>query len=612
MFVSIRHRFTYRLWLWLGLASGLAWGEPPRTWVISVGVDDYVQDSIPDLKFAGADAKLVSQSLQQLAGVPVGNIFTFTSDAVQPDLTPRATNIMHRLHSIKSQCKAQDSLVFFFAGHGLQLEQQGYLLTEESDNRSPETLKVSSLRSDDLFKQLLQMPTNKVLLVFDACRNESGSKGLGDGLSSSFSLSRANLEYATIFSCNVGERSWEWAERKHGFFTYHFAEGLKTGAADSQGTVSLQSLTRYLGDTVPASVQSHAKASQNPIFRYEGPGSDRWVLTRLASKPSTQVLSSGEQARLVAQLDAARAQLEQAQAEKKLLEDRLLLQQAEAKKLLTRLEILERQSAAMPGGDALVASREAAQQQLQKAQQVKAAAGSDVELLQAEKEELQAQNQALQARIKILELKLGKAELSASRDVRLLSDQELVRLKQREQLAAAPQDRLQSQVERLRREQELYLLDVPELAQALPPPDRADPKVAELQAQVELYEESTRVLQQQLQTVGKALLSLQRQKSEADTRLQLAEAALAQSQAEVTRLRGQLSAMAQENAAAQRELVESRQRGEELLERLRLAEEALRKKFPGVAFSSQYASITRRARVSDLMFQVEPNAPDSL
>jgi hypothetical protein len=66
------------------------------------------------------------------------------------------------------------------------------------------------------------------------------------------------------------------------------------------------------------------------------------------------------------------------------------------------------------------------------------------------------------------------------------------------------------------------------------------------------------------------------------------------------------------NADYQRQVVESRQRNEELLARLKQFEEQVRQKFPGVAFASEYASITRRARVSDLMFEVEPLAPDSL
>lgn len=52
----------------LGLLGLLAWSwpgpravpTPPRTWVVAVGIDDYVRESIPDLRFAAADARLMA------------------------------------------------------------------------------------------------------------------------------------------------------------------------------------------------------------------------------------------------------------------------------------------------------------------------------------------------------------------------------------------------------------------------------------------------------------------------------------------------------------------------------------------------------------------------
>jgi uncharacterized caspase-like protein len=595
--------------LCLIFGTGAAWAQAPQTWVVSVGVDEYVTPSVPDLKFAGADAKLISQSLQDLAKVPAANIFTFTSDAVQPDLSPRATNIMYRLSWLRERCKAGDTLVFFFAGHGMQVDQQGYLLTEETDNRSADTLKVSSLRSEDLFRQLFDMPTSKILFIFDACRNEAGStKGMGEGVARTFSLSRGNLEYATIFSCKVGERSWEWQDKRHGFFTYHLAEGLKGGAVEPGGEVSLHSLTRYLGETVPVSAQTYAKAQQNPTYRYEGPGTDRWVLARLSAPAAGARPSGAEQSRLIAQLDAARAQLEQAQAEKKLLQDQLMLQQTESKKLMARLEIVERQAGTLPGGEGLVAARDLANQDLQKVQQNKPSSGSNVELLEAEKEELRAQNLALQARIKVLELKLGKENMSASRDATLASDPVLQKLKNEQLASAEPQKRLSAEVERLRREQHLFLQGVPELVAALstkvpsPPPDM---RVSFLNAQIEIYVQSGKTLQKQLENTQRSLLSLQNQKDQSEARLRLAEAALQKSQAELERQKKELDRLEASNQQLKELLVKERQENEVLLAQLKVLEDKTQREFKGVAIDSQWNRITRRARVTDIIF--DPN-----
>lgn len=596
-----------RIWVpvfCLAITTGAAWAQPPQTWVVSVGVDEYVSESVPDLKFAGADAKLVSQSLQDLAKVPPANIFTFTSDAVQPDLSPRATNIMFRLSWLRERARPGDTLVFFFAGHGLQVDQQGYLLTEETDNRSADTLKVSSLRSEDLFRQLFDMPTSKILFVFDACRNEAGStKGLGDGLSRSFSLSRSNLEYATLFSCSVGERSWEWADKRHGFFTYHLAEGLRGGAVEPAGGVSLHSLTRYLGETVPASAKAYAKADQNPTYRYEGPGTDKWLLARLPA-PSVGATrpSSAEQSRLVAQLDAARAQIEQVQAEKKLIQDQLMLQQTETKKLMARLEIAERQASSLPGGEGLVAARDLANQELQKVQQNRPAGGDNVQLLEAEKEELKAQNVALQARIKVLELKLG---LTASREATIAGDPVVEKLKNQQLASADPQQRLAVEVERLRREQHLFLQGVPELVLALAskvPSPAPDMRVSFLNAQIEIYVQSGKSLEKQLETTQKALKSLQNQKDESEARLRLAEASLQKSLAEVQRQQKEVDRLEASNQQLKQLLVKERQENESLLAQLKLLEDKTQQEFKGVAIDSQWNRITRRARATDIIY----------
>jgi len=597
--------------LTLSLCTCTGWAQSPQTWVVSVGVDDYVKESVPDLEYAGADAKLIAQSLQDLAKVPAQNIFTFTSDAVQPDLSPRATNIMFRLNWIKEQCKPGDTLVFFFAGHGMQLDQQGYLLTEEADNKNPETLKGSSLRSDDLLRQLVQMPTSKILFIFDACRNEAGaSKGLGDSISRSFTFSRANLEYATIFSCNVGERSWEWQDKRHGFFTFHLAEGLQAGAVEPTGQVSLQSLTRHLRDSVPISVKTYAKADQNPIVRYEGPGTDNWILARLAPPPKTAP-AEGEQARLVAQLDATRAQLEKVQAEKKVLQDRLLLQETESKQMLARLEILERQSSSLPDPATEVAARDLANQNLQKIQQNKPTEGSNLALLEAEKQELKAQNDALQARIKVLELKLGK-ELVASREAVIAADPEVLKFKAQEVAASDAQVRLSAQVQRLQREQRLFLQDVPALASALStklPNPAPDPRVAFLSAQIQIYVKSGEALQKQLETTQKSLKSLQNQKEQAEARLRLAEAALQKTQAELEQQRKEVARLEEANQKLKLELVQERQMNEVALTRLKELEDATRQKFKGVAIDSQWSRITRRTKLSDITF-AEPKVGD--
>ncbi|MFN8609804.1 MAG: caspase family protein [Vulcanimicrobiota bacterium] len=600
-------RGSFRTAVYVTALMGGAWAQPrAQTWVIAVGVDKYSVTTVGDLRYAGADAKLVAQSFHELGKVPDTNIFAFTSDSIEPDLSPRATNIMARLGWLKGRCRPDDTLVFFFAGHGLTMD-QGYLLTEEADNRSAETLRVSSLRSNELFSQLASFPTSKILFVFDACRNSVALEGSAPNESyQAFSLSKGNREYATLFSCDIGERSWEWDEKHHGFFTYYLAEGMRSGALGSDGKVSLQSLTHYLGESVPLAVTTQLKRSQNPILHYQGKGADRWVLAEGAAPAGPR--TAPDLGGLVAQLDLARAQTEKAEAEKKLVQDELLLKSTEIKKMLARLEILERRSEGIPVAPAEQARRDLANENVRQVQKRRVVSQDEIDLLEAEKEELRAQNAALQARIRLLELKLGQQDRGQGREVLLASDFTLQNYAQQERSEPDPLLKLRAGVQRLKREQFLVLSDAAALSEAAEtrlPAAQDDPVVLFLTAQLEIYAESSRTIQSQLDTVRKALLARDTQLAAAQAAMQLHQAELRQNQAELASARQQVNRLQADNEKQAEELRQERQRGEALLDRLKALEERTQRRFQGIAIDSQWNRICRLVRATDITF-VEP------
>lgn len=582
-----------RNWLLLACLAGASQAQPAqgKTWVVSVGIDDYQRDSVPDLQFADADAKLMAQAFQDLARVPAGNVFVLTSDTIVEDNTPKATNILYRLSWLKQHAGAADTVVFFFAGHGMHVDGRGFLLTEEADSRSTDTLKASSLPVDTLFGSLRAIPCARVMTIFDACRNDPTGKAtpsLSEPLTQNLSLTTAALQSATVFSCNIGERSWEWKEKQHGFFSYHFAEGLKAGALQSDGRITLQSLTNYLSRVVPESTARLAGGRQTPMYRYEGPGLDSWVMASLAP-PKTSSLTPAEQSRLVAELDATRARLGEALAQQKILEERLALDETERKRLTASLSVLEQrtQALAVPAGNqAEVAARDQAVRRAEA--QPAHGAGTANELLEAEKEELKAQNSALSARIRVLELKLAQLGM-ASRSLDLSSNAEWQR------------SQGQPEAERLRLEQNLILQRVTEIQSWLVARQNGLPTqgTPETQAQLALYESAKGVLQQRLNTAQLALRNEQTRRREAELRAQNAEASLAQEQLRVQALQA-------ENAQLREQLTATRKQAEQALSQLHTLEESTGKAYPGRAFDSEWQRITRRGRASDIY--VEPNA----
>ena len=274
--------------------------RPPQTWAIVVGVDKYQLQTITPLRFAGSDAKLLASTLRATMKLPENNTFLFTSDSTDESQRPTLPNIVFRLDWLEKNIDPRDTVLFYFAGHGVAAEDETFLMTEDSDNRSKGTLISTALAGKTLYDQLSRIPAANTLVMLDVCRNDP-TRGRGEapnrlsqeamrGLvlkptatSSPQAVAPAERNMATLFACSVGQRSWEWNDRKHGFFTYEIVQGLNS-AAYSQGAVTLGSLTKYVQKSVQENTRRNAAEIQTPIVRYDGPGLDSWVLCRNGAK----------------------------------------------------------------------------------------------------------------------------------------------------------------------------------------------------------------------------------------------------------------------------------------------------------------------------------------
>lgn len=477
------------------LLSGSAWAKP---WVVVVGIDDYINPAIPDLRYACSDAKLLSQAAEQLLKVPRERIFTFTSDSLLENELPRVTNIVYRLDWLRTHCQPDDTVIFYFAGHGMSADGETYLLTEESDNRSQATLKNSALNSRELTQLLRTSPAKQTLLLLDACRNNpqatsGGGAALDLAFSSSLSLAAPSQESATLFACSVGQRSWEWEAQKHGLFTYFLFEGLRQAAATPSGQVTVGSLFEYLAENVARTSLTISQAPQRPILRYEGPSANRWVLTQVKLPPNLKAGAQG-----VAQMDAQQTSRDLQQAQSALLQSKLEVEENRRKQLEVKVEALEKQvKSANPSElvEQLTLSRDLALKELIETrkkleQALSKGAGAEVTLIEAEKEQLRAENKVLVARIALLEGKANQGSVSLSREVFLqtLDPVEEASIQELEDSARTKKDpSLALRAQRLRLEQEVTLAQrqrqsAEVVLRGLPAPKLSADAQAEMQA----------------------------------------------------------------------------------------------------------------------------------
>ncbi|MDQ7823922.1 MAG: ankyrin repeat domain-containing protein [Candidatus Eremiobacteraeota bacterium] len=277
------------LFLALSLPPGAHAAKQGTRWAIVVGINKYMKEVTP-LRCAENDALQVKNALMKYGGFSEDNIFLLTSDQKGNRMPDKGT-IVRWLSYIKQNAKPDDLFVFFFSGHGMDMEKESFLLTMESDPYSRETLEESSLKVSNLRKYLEEMPAAKKLLFIDACRNDPRSgKGEKDNLLTDDFAKRLKIRAplqakpaqagieggpsfnSTFFSCSREQRSYEWSEKSMGFFTYYLVDGMKGSAADEKGNVTLHSLDSYLGQKVASAVKRERGSEQRPFNQSEGSG----------------------------------------------------------------------------------------------------------------------------------------------------------------------------------------------------------------------------------------------------------------------------------------------------------------------------------------------------
>ncbi|MBN9417186.1 hypothetical protein ABS71_15555 [bacterium SCN 62-11] len=411
----------------LTLAACLSLSAPVlaqgRTWAVVVGIDTYSKEGIPALHYAGADAKIFAQALQSLLQVPKENLFLFTSDAVASGQSPNRLNLVYRLDWLSKNARPEDVVIFYFAGHGAQVEGTSFLLTDDADIRSLETLKASALNTADLNRLIDRTAAAKTLTVLDACRNNPSGGKDEYSVAAQFALTGKGKEVVGLVSCSPGQRSWEWEEKKHGFFTYYLVEAMQGKSKAMKGNITPASLAEFLDAQVPTQTLSVVRQKQNPRLFYDGPSSSGWVLGKAPDSPTA-----------MKDLEVLAAKAEMLQAEKTELEARLRAEEARRRQVEERLQAAERKAGVVglkPSEDSqkLALASDLALKELMSTRKeldtvraqlaARGGASAETELMLAEREQLRAENRVLLAKVAVLEGKLQDSKVSMARSFTL-------------------------------------------------------------------------------------------------------------------------------------------------------------------------------------------------
>jgi Tfp pilus assembly protein PilF len=258
-------------------------------WAVVVGVDQYESKEVEPLGGAVADAKAIRDVLIKYAEFPEQQVLLLVSDGA---VKPTKLNIMEKMEQIKQAAKPADMLLFFFAGHGVQVDGQRYLLTYEARVNSSAAIKSTAMPAAALMQELEAMKVAHRVIMVDACRNDPTKPGgkpnvADEGLENAFTLQPASEGgvRATFLSSSKGQSAYEWSEKRRGFFSFFIEKGL-SGEAAQYGKVTVTSLLGYLNEHVPQKVREQKNQLQIPYAKVDG---TELVLVRAERLPKTVI-----------------------------------------------------------------------------------------------------------------------------------------------------------------------------------------------------------------------------------------------------------------------------------------------------------------------------------
>lgn len=266
------------------------------TWAVVVGISDYQDPDIPDLRFADKDAEAFAQFLRS----PGGGALDGDHLKVLTNQQATAGRIAEALDGLIEQAKEGDQIIIYFSGHGdvegKKISQPGFLLCWDAPSRvymGGGTYSLSFLQ--EVVTTLSVQNKAKVIVITDACHaGKLAGSQIGGAQLTTANMAKQFANEVKILSCQPNEFSLEgeqWGGGR-GVFSYHLVDGL-LGLADrnGDGQVSLGEMDRYLEDKVTAEA---APQSQVPMLL--GNKTERLAVVNTAVLADLQKLKSGQMA----------------------------------------------------------------------------------------------------------------------------------------------------------------------------------------------------------------------------------------------------------------------------------------------------------------------------
>ncbi|HNZ32522.1 MAG TPA: caspase family protein [Smithellaceae bacterium] len=241
----------------------------PNAHALLIGIGKYKREKINSLKYAVADVRTLRDYLVNIGGVSPENV------TILADEEATLSGIKEGFEKLTRKAKPDSDVFIYFSGHGVpDLEWKlPYLLPYDGN---PNSIRSTGFAVSEMKQIVNSLPTKHVLIAMDACFTGQGRSVLAEGTRGVawVDVEKTQTDAIVITASNEKQASWDWPDKAHGIFTYHFLNGLRgAGTAKSNdGYIYAEELFEYLAREVPATALEKHGVKQNPIMLGNGKG----------------------------------------------------------------------------------------------------------------------------------------------------------------------------------------------------------------------------------------------------------------------------------------------------------------------------------------------------
>lgn len=241
----------------------------PDAIAVVIGIKEYQDQDIPDVKYARRDAEVVKKYLTRALGFREENVI-FELNATGSEMQEIFGVEGDHKGQLYNYVKPEESDVFvYYSGHGAPAvgEDSAYLVASDTN---PNYLSLNGYPAEQLYENLAKVPARRTTVVMEACFSGVAENGPIFQRASPVELSVENpimaMKGGLAFTAGAADQIASWyPEKEHGLFTYHFLRGLRGEAdQDSDQAVTAREMEKYLMDKVPYRARRMFNRDQTP------------------------------------------------------------------------------------------------------------------------------------------------------------------------------------------------------------------------------------------------------------------------------------------------------------------------------------------------------------